>query len=272
MPVVTTLHTLLLEPGPEARRVLEGILEYSNYVVVMARVGIQILEQLYETIVDKVRCIPHGCPNVPFIRSETIKRRLGLKDRILLSTFGLLSRGKGIEYAIQALPPIVKTDPRILYLIIGETHPEVRKYEGELYRKELINLVESLGLDENVRFVNSFLPLNDLIRYLRATDIYILPYPNKEQISSGTLLYALSAGKAIVSTPFLHAEEVISEGCAWECEFRNPSSITDSVKTLLQYEDIHRRLEERAYQYSRGMIWPNVAMKYVNLFYEALGM
>jgi glycosyltransferase involved in cell wall biosynthesis len=238
----------------------------------MARVGIQIIEQLYDTPVDKVRYIPHGCPNVPFILSETIKRRLGLKDKTILSTFGLISRGKGIEYAIQALPSIVKLDPQILYLIIGETHPEVRKNEGELYRKELINLVESLGLDENVRFVNRFLPLNDLIRYLQATDIYILPYPNKEQISSGTLLYALSTGKAIVSTPFLHAEEVISEGCAWKCEFRDPSSITDKVRTMLQYEDIHRKLEENAYRYSRDMIWPNVAMQYVNLFYETLNM
>ena len=271
-PVVTTLHTLLLEPEPEARRVLEGILRRSNHVVVMARAGIKIIEQLYDTPVDKVRHIPHGCPNVPFILSKTIKRRLGLEDRTILSTFGLLSRGKGIEYAIQALPPIVKLNPQILYLIIGETHPEVRKYEGELYRKQLINHVESLGLDENVRFVNRFLPLNDLIRYLQATDIYILPYPNKEQISSGTLLYALSTGKAIVSTPFLHAEEVISEGCAWKCEFKDPSSITDNVRILLRNEDLHRKLEENAYQYSRDMIWPNVAMQYVNLFYETLGM
>ena len=271
-PVVTTLHTLLLEPEPEARRILEGILRHSNYVIVMARVGIQIIEQLYNTPAKKVRYIPHGCPNVPFILSETIKPRLGLEDRTILSTFGLLSRGKGIEYAIQSLPPIVKLDPQILYLIIGETHPEVRKHEGELYRKELINLVESLGLDENVRFVNRFLPLNDLIRYLQATDIYILPYPNKEQISSGTLSYALSTGKAIVSTPFLHAEEVISEGCAWECEFRDPSSITDNVRTLLRHDDIHRRLEEKAYRYSRGKIWPNIAMQYVNLFYKTLGM
>lgn len=271
-PIITTLHTLLLEPEPEARRILEGILQHSDYVVVMAGVGMRILEELYETLADKARYIPHGCPNVPFVSSETIKSRLGLKGRIILSTFGLLSRGKGIEYAIQALPPIVEEEPRIIYLIIGETHPEVRKYEGEMYRKQLINLVELLGVEENVRFVNSFLPKTELIRYLQATDIYIVPYPNKEQISSGTLLYALSTGKAIVSTPFLHAEEVISEGCAMECEFKNPRSITDCIKTLLQYDNIHRRLEKRAYEYSRGMIWPNVAMEYVNLFYEALGV
>ena len=271
-PIITTLHTVLLEPDPVSRRVLEDILQHSERVIVMARVGVHILENLYDTLSDKVRYIPHGCPNVPFIGSETVKRRLGLEDRIILSTFGLLSRGKGIEYAIQALPPIAKEEPRILYLIIGETHPEVRKHEGETYRKQLFDLVDSLGLEENVRFVNRFLPKNELIRHLQATDIYIVPYPNREQISSGTLLYALSTGKAIVSTPFLHAEEVISEGCAMECEFKNPSSITDCVVRLLQYDDIHRRLEERAYEYSRGMIWPSVAMKYVNLFYEVLGM
>jgi len=271
-PVITTLHTVLLEPVPDARRVLEGILQHSDYVIVMARVGIRILEQLYETFADKVRYIPHGCPNVPFMRSEAVKCRLDLRDRVVLSTFGLLSRGKGIEYAIRALPQIVDEEPRILYLIIGETHPEVRKHEGETYRNRLFDLVESLGLEQNVRFVNRFLPKNELIKYLQATDIYIIPYPNKEQISSGTLLYALSTGKAIVSTPFLHAEEVMAEGCAMECAFKDPGSITDCIKTLLQYDDIRRRLEERAYEYSRGMIWPNVAMKYVNLFYKALGM
>ncbi len=271
-PLITTLHTVLLDPKPEARRVLKEVLQHSDHVIVMARIGLQILETLYETLTDKARYIPHGCPNAPFIRSDTIKGRLGLKGRITLSTFGLLSRGKGIEYAIQALPPVVKEEPRIIYLIIGETHPEVRKQEGERYRKELINLVEKLGLEENVRFVNRFLPKNELIRFLQATDVYILPYPNKDQISSGTLLYALSTGKAIVSTPFLQAHEVISEGCAMECNFRDPHSITDCIRILLQFDEIRGRFEERAYAYSRGMIWPNVAMKYVNLFYETLGM
>jgi len=269
-PVVTTFHTLFLEPSRDARSVLERVLQHSDYVTVMARVGIRMLEQLYGTRAHKVRYIPHGCPNVSFIRSAVVKRRLGLKDRIVMSTFGLLNRGKGIEYAIRALPPIVEEEPRILYLIIGETHPEVRKQEGETYRNHLFNLVESLGLEKNVRFVNRFLGENELIRYLQATDIYILPYPNKEQISSGTLSYALSMGKAIISTPFLHAGEVISGGCAMECEFKNPSSITGCIKTLLQYDDARERLEKRAYEYSRGMIWPNIAMKYVNLFNEAL--
>ena len=271
-PVITTLHTVLLEPDPKAKMVMERILENSDYVIVMARVGVQIMEQFYGTLTDKVRYIPHGCPNVPFTKGEAIKGKLGLQDRITLSTFGLLSRGKGIEYAIKALPAILKEEPQILYLIIGETHPEVRKHEGEEYREHLAILVESLGLEKNVRFVNRFLSKNELIRYLQATDIYVIPYPNKEQISSGTLMHALSTGKAIISTPFLQAEEVISEGCAMECGFRDPGSIADCVRIILQNDDIRNRLEKRAYEYSRFMIWPHVAMRHVNLFYEVLGV
>jgi glycosyltransferase involved in cell wall biosynthesis len=200
------------------------------------------------------------------------KGSLALQDRVVLSTFGLLSSGKGIEYIITALPQVVKECPEILYLIIGETHPEVRKREGETYRQLLLNLVDSFGLEKNVRFVNRFLTENELIRYLQATDIYILPYPNREQISSGTLSYALSAGKAIVTTPFLQAEDVISKGAAMECEFRDPNSIAECIRALLKDDQIRQRSGRMAYEYSRAMIWPNVAMKYVNLFYHALGL
>lgn len=271
-PVVTTLHTLLEKPGSDARAVSEQILEHSDFVVVMARAGIGILEERYGIQASKIRYIPHGCRNVPLIGTEMTKRNLGLKDRVILSTFGLLSRGKGIEYAIRALPQIVKKDPSIMYLIIGETHPEVRKVEGESYRQMLLDIVESLGLEKNVRFVNRFLTENELIRHLQATDIYILPYPNREQISSGTLSYALSTGRAVVTTPFLQAEEVISKGAALKCEFRDSNSIAERVNTLLEDHETRQRLNRTAYDYSRAMIWPNVAMSYVNVFCHALGI
>jgi glycosyltransferase involved in cell wall biosynthesis/CBS domain-containing protein len=271
-PVVTTLHTVLQEPVPDAERVLERILQNSNSIVVMARIGIQILEQLYGGFPDKIHHIPHGCPNVPFIETAMTKQSLALHDRVVLSTFGLLSSAKGIEYAIEALPHIVEKHPEILYMIIGETHPEVRKREGETYRQLLLNLVDSLGLEKNVRFVNRFLTESELIRYLQATDVYIIPYPNREQISSGTLSYALSTGKAIVTTPFLQAEEAISKGAAMECKFRDPSSIGECVTILLEDDQIRQRFRRIAYEYGRAMIWPNVAMKYVNLFYHALGL
>jgi glycosyltransferase involved in cell wall biosynthesis len=271
-PVVTTLHTVLEKPDPGARAVLERILEHSDFVVVMAQAGVGILERLYGGHADRIRYIPHGCPNVPYIGTAMTKTILGLKERAVLSTFGLLSRGKGIEYVINALPQIVREHSSVLYLIIGETHPEVRKREGESYRQLLLDLVESLGLEKNVRFVNRFLSENELIRYLQATDVYVLPYPNREQISSGTLSYALSTGKAIVTTPFLHAEEVISNGAALECGFKDPNSIAECVNMLLKDDQVQQRFGRRAYEYSRAMIWPNVAMSYVNLFYHALGL
>jgi len=271
-PVVTTLHTILEKPDPDAKAVLERILENSDFVVVMAQAGVGMLEELYGGHADRIRYIPHGCPNVPYIGTTMTKTSLGLKERTVLSTFGLLSRGKGIEYVIDALPQIVREHSSVLYLIIGETHPEVRKREGESYRQLLLDLVESLGLEKNVRFVNRFLSENELIRYLQATDVYVLPYPNREQISSGTLSYALSTGKAIVTTPFLHAEEVISNGAALECEFKDPNSIAKSVNILLKDDQVQQRFGRRAYEYSRSMIWPNVAMSYVNLFYHALGL
>ena len=271
-PVVTTLHTVLEEPPSDAKKTLEQILEESDFGVVMAKVGIGILERHYGWFGDKIRYIPHGCPNVPHIGTSLAKQSLGLRDRIILSTFGLLSRGKGIEYALEALPGTVVEHPQVLYLIVGETHPEVRKHEGETYRGSLLNLVESLGLEKNVRFVNRFLTENELITYLQATDLYIIPYPNREQISSGTLSYALSTGKAVITTPFLQAQEIISDGAALRCEFRDPESITECVKTLLKDSQFCQRMGTKAYEYSRQMIWPNAAMSYVNLFYDALGL
>jgi glycosyltransferase involved in cell wall biosynthesis len=271
-PVVTTLHTLLEKPVPDAKRVLGQVLEQSDYVIVMAEVGLGILEQSYGSFRDRIRHIPHGCPNVPYIDTAMTKQRLGLKDRTVISTFGLLSRGKGIEYAIEAFPSVVKEHPDALYLVIGETHPEIRKRQGEEYRQYLLGLVDSLGLEKNVRFVNRFLDETELINYLHATDVYVVPYPNREQISSGTLTYALGTGKAIVTTPFLHAEDVISHGAAMKCDFQNPASIGESINALLKDDRVRHHFGRMAYEYSRPMIWPNVAMSYVNLCYRALGM
>jgi glycosyltransferase involved in cell wall biosynthesis/CBS domain-containing protein len=269
-PIISTFHTILDNPNIEANRVMREIITNSDRLIVLARVGARILEQVYETLPDKVRYIPHGCPNVPFLESDPIKKVLGYDDRIILSTFGLISRGKGIEYAIKAIPEIAEKFPNVLYLIIGQTHPEVRKHEGESYRNSLIQLAENLGVKDNVQFINRFVSKSDLITYLQATDVYILPYPNPEQISSGTMLYALCTGKAIVTTPFLHAQEVINQGAAEECKFRDESSIIETVNELLTYKDLLQGYEKRAYNYSRDMIWPVVAMRYVNQFYECM--
>lgn len=268
-PVITTLHTVQPDFEPKARNVLKEITAHSKAIVVMARAATNILKE-YDVPNKKINIVQHGCPNIPFLTSDSVKPSLGLKGRTILSTFGLINRGKGIEYAIQALPPLVEKHPNILYLIIGETHPEVRKIEGETYRMNLIKLVDQLGLKNYVRFHNRFLTKRELIRYLHATDIYITPYIGPNQISSGTLVYALGAGRAVVSTPYLHAKEVLSHGRGLFCEFKNPDSIAEEVKKLLENEDLRRDIEKKAYRYSRSFIWPKVAQKYTDIFKQAV--
>jgi glycosyltransferase involved in cell wall biosynthesis len=268
-PVVTTLHSVQPDFEPKARNVLKEITAHSKAIVVMARAAKNILKE-YDVPDKKVNVVQHGCPDIPFLTSDNVKPSLGLKGRTVLSTFGLINRGKGIEYAIQALPRLVEKYPNILYLIIGETHPEVRKIEGETYRVNLIKLVDQLGLKNHVRFHNRFLTKRELIRYLHATDIYITPYIGPNQISSGTLVYALGAGRPVVSTPYLHAKEVLSHGRGMFCEFKNPDSIAEQVKKLLENDKLRRDLEKKAYRYSRSFVWPKVAQKYTDIFKRAI--
>jgi len=268
-PVVTTLHTIVPNFGPTAQTVLESIAYHSASIVVMTKTALQLLKS-YNIKREKIDVIPHGCPDVPFVTSERPKTSLGLRNRIVLSTFGLINRRKGIQHAIRALPSLVKKEPRILYLIIGETHPEVRKTEGERYRKRLMRLVDELQLGKHVRFYNRFIPKRELIRYLQATDIYITPYVGRNQISSGTLVYALGTGKAIISTPYLHAEEALADGRGLLCKFRSPSSIAECINRLIEDTELRFSLERKAYAYSRNFTWPKVAEKYVKLFNHLL--
>ena len=268
-PVVTTLHTLLPNFESAARKVLEDIAYHSASMVVMTRTALQLLKNC-NVKREKINVIPHGCPDVPFVTSEKPKTSLGLRGRIVLSTFGLINRGKGIQYAIRALPSLVKKEPRILYLIIGQTHPEVRKIEGERYRKRLMRLVDELKLRKHVRFHNRFLQKRELVKYLQATDIYVTPYVDRNQISSGTLVYALGTGNAIISTPYLHAEEALAEGRGLICKFRNPTSIAECINRLLEDPELKLSLERKAYAFSRTFTWPKVAEKYVRLFNRLL--
>ena len=268
-PVVTTLHTILPNFGSAARTVLESIAHGSAAIIVMTSTALELLKD-YDVEPEKITVIPHGCPDVPLVPSEKRKPSLGLKDRIVLSTFGLVNRGKGIQYVIRALPSLVRKEPRILYLIIGETHPEVRKIEGERYRKKLMRLVDELKLGKHVRFHNRFLSKKELIRCLQATDIYLTPYVDRNQISSGTLTYALGTGRAVISTPYLHAEEALANGRGLICKFRNPDSIGECVNRLLDDPELRHSLERKAYAYSRDFTWPKVAEKYSELFNRLL--
>lgn len=278
-PSITTMHTTL---SPDSRRlqslghvethvrVVKGIGKNSSAVVVMTNMAAKILREGYNVDAEKIKIIPHGCPAVPFVSSDRGKMSFGLDDRIVLSTFGLLSRDKGIQNAINALPEIVKEWPEVLYLVIGETHPQVRLREGERYRRRLMKLVKKLKLEKNVRFHNRFLSKEELIGYLQATDIYICPYVKRDQLSSGTVTYAMGVGRAIVSTPFYYAEEVLADGRGFLCKFKGSRSIAKGIRNLLENPDRRAQMERLAYEYSRDMTWPRVASKYVALFEEMI--
>ncbi|NLE05394.1 MAG: glycosyltransferase, partial [Crenarchaeota archaeon] len=262
-PVVTILHTVQPDFDQKAIEILRYIAKRSEAIVVIANAAVNMLKK-QDIPFKKCVVIPHGCPDVAYVDNKSVKAVLDLKNRLVASTFGLLSSGKGIEYVIKALPEVVKKDPRIIYLIIGETHPEVRKHEGEKYRNNLMRLVTKLGLDEHVRFTNRFITKRELIRYLQATDIYLTPYISPNQISSGTLIYALGAGKAVVSTPYFHAQEVLANGRGILCKFQDSASIAAGMQMLLN-EDFRNQIQKRAYIYSRRFLWKNVAEKYLNL-------
>jgi glycosyltransferase involved in cell wall biosynthesis len=265
-PIVTTLHTL--SPSFEAKTIsiLQDIAQYSSKLITMTQTGKDILKK-YDIQSDKIEIIQHGCPDIPFVDPQKIKSSLfGSKIKIVLSTFGLLSRGKGIEYVIKALPEVVKKNPELVYLIIGQTHPEVRRIEGEKYRNKLIQLTEDLELHENVKFHNRFLTRKELIKYLKATDIYITPYVDPNQISSGTLVYAMGAGKAIISTPYLHAKEALAQNRGLLCKFKDSKSISKNISQLANNPKLRRSLQKRTYKYSRNFTWKKVAEKYVTLF------
>lgn len=264
-PVATTLHTVLPNFENRAKDVFHEIVEKSTVIVVLNETTRDLVRQ-YGVPSKKVTIISHGCPDLPFVPSYKAKPSLGLQDNVVLSTFGLLSKGKGIENVIQALPEMVKKEPNLIYYVLGVTHPQVKKHEGEAYRNSLLKMAKDLGLRNHVRFINRFLSKQEISNYLLATDVYITPYLSPNQVSSGTLSYALAAGKAIVSTPYLHAKEALGEGRGLFCKFNDPKSIAEKVTEIIANRKLRRSLERKAYFYSRNFTWSVVAKKYLSLF------
>jgi glycosyltransferase involved in cell wall biosynthesis len=266
-PVSTTLHTVLPHFEGAAKIVFDKIVACSDAIVVMNQTTKDLLKH-YGVSGKKVNLIPHGCPDMPLVPSELAKNELGLKNRVVLSTFGLLSRGKGIEYVIDALPEIISNEPKVVYYVLGATHPQVKSLEGETYRNLLMRKAKNLGVSAHVKFLNRFLSKHELLNYLQATDIYITPYLSPNQVSSGTLSYALGAGKAIVSTPYLHAKEALCKDRGLFCEFQDAESIAEKTLEIMENKPLRQSLEENAYLYSRGFTWPLVAEKYLELYSE----
>jgi glycosyltransferase involved in cell wall biosynthesis len=269
MPIVTTLHTILQNPDPNQKRVLEEVAALSDRLVVMSNRGAEFLREVYGVKPEKIDLIPHGIPDVPFVDPSFHKDLFGVEGKIVLLSFGLLSANKGIETVISALPAILARHPNVVYIILGATHPHVVRNEGETYRLSLQWLAQEKGVEGQVIFYNRFVSLEELVEFISAADIYITPYLNAAQITSGTLAYTLGAGKAVVSTPYWYAEELLAEGRGVLVPFRDPAALADHVVGLLDNEAQRHAMRKRAYVYGREMIWPHVASRYMETFERA---
>ena len=269
IPVVTTLHTVLMTPDKAQRLVMDKLVRRSDRLVVMAQKGAEILKEVYQVPEEKIDVIHHGIPDVRFVDSSVYKAQFGVEGREVLLTFGLIGPGKGIEHAIEALPAIVERHPNVVYLILGATHPHLLANEGEKYRLSLKRLAEERGVKDNVIFYNRFVSLEDLTEFIGAADIYVTPYLNEAQITSGTLAYVFGAGKPVVSTPYWHAQELLAEGRGVLVPFRDPAGIAKGVNELLEDPVRMERIRRESYEMGREMIWPSIGKQYLKAFQRA---
>jgi glycosyltransferase involved in cell wall biosynthesis len=269
MPIVTTFHTILENPNPDQRRVLEEVAALSDRLVVMSKRGAEFLHEIYGVLPEKIDLIPHGIPDVPFVDPSFHKDLFGVEGKLVLLSFGLLSANKGIENVIAALPAILARYPNVVYIILGATHPHVLRHDGETYRLSLQWMAQEKGVEGQVIFYNRFVTLEELVEFISAADIYITPYLNSAQIVSGTLAYTLGAGKAVISTPYWYAEEMLADERGALVPFRDPAALAEQVINLLDNEAKRHAMRKRAYLFGRTMIWPQVARRYMESFERA---
>ena len=269
MPIVTTFHTILRDPDPDQQRVLKEVAALSGRLVVMSERGREFLQKIYGVQPEKIDFIPHGIPDVPFVDPSFHKDLFGVEGKTVLLSFGLLSASKGFETVIAALPAILTRHPNVVYIILGATHPQVVRNEGETYRLSLQWLAHEKGVEGQVIFYNRFVSLEELVEFIGAADIYITPYLNEAQITSGTLAYTLGAGKAVISTPYWYAEEMLAEGRGVLVPFHDPATLAEQVIDLLDNEPKRHAMRKRAYLFGRAMVWPQVARNYMESFERA---
>jgi glycosyltransferase involved in cell wall biosynthesis len=269
MPVITTLHTVLREPNPDQRLVMEEIAAISDRLIVMSQLSSQFLQEIFKVPGSKIDMVPHGVPDLPFLDPNFYKDRFGVEGKAVLLTFGLLSPNKGIESVIQALPQILAKHKNVVYIVAGATHPHILRREGDRYRDSLRSLAKQVGVESNVIFHNRFVSPEEMVEFIGAADIYITPYRHEAQVVSGTLAYALGAGKAIISTPYWHAIELLDAGRGALVPFQDPDAIARKTVELLDTPAIRHAMRKRAYEYARGMVWKSVAQGYMASFAQA---
>ena len=268
VPIVTTLHTVLRDPLPDQKAVMDELLQLSERVVVMSQHAIGFLAEVHGLCVSKIDLIPHGIPEICCDGAKDFKAGLGIIGPMIL-TFGLLSPDKGIENMVEALPAILEVEPESMYVVLGATHPNVKSSFGEEYRQKLKRRVDELGLKKHVKFVDKFVSIEELISYLGASDIYVTPYLNPRQITSGTLAYAVGAGKAVVSTPYWYAKELLADGRGKLVPFKDPQSMSEAIVALLKDPVLKSETERKAREFGKDMKWPEVGKKYANCFERA---
>ncbi len=265
-PLVTTLHTLPSHPAELPRGLIRELAARSETTIVMTKVAETLLRSVYGVSSAAVRIIPHGVPTVPFQRDRSRREELGLAGHRVLCTFGLINPGKGLESMIRAMPAIVAECPEAIYCIVGVTHPQVKRQSGEIYREQLVELAQSLGMSNNIRFVNEYLSLPELIGYLQSCDIFVTPYPGKDQIASGTMAYAMAAVGAVVSTPYLYAQEVLAAGRGLIVPFSSDSALSEAVLRYIVEPELIESTRRLAYRYTQSMFWPHVGRQYLQVF------
>jgi len=266
MPVVTTLHTVLREPNPDQMVVMEEIAELSDRLIVMSQLSSQFLQEIFKVPGSKIDMVPHGVPDLPFLDPNFYKDRFGVEGKALLLTFGLLSPNKGIENVILAMPDILSKHKNAVYMVAGATHPHILRREGDKYRASLQALAKEVGVEKQVIFHDRFVSPEEMAEFIGAADIYITPYRYEEQVVSGTLAYALGAGKAIISTPYWHAIELLDDRRGALVPFQNPSAIAQKTIELLDTPAIRHAMRKRAYLFARDMVWKKAAQGYMESF------
>jgi len=269
IPIVTTLHTILDRPDDAQRAVMEELIARSSRLVVMAGKGVEILGRVYGVPEEKIDLIPHGIPDLEPGDPKALRAKLGLGSGPLLMTYGLIGPGKGIEHVIEALPAIVASHPDLRYLVLGATHPHLLERDGELYRRSLESMAHDRGVPRHVLFENRFVSREELGEFIAATDIYITPYLNEAQITSGTLSHVFGSGKAVISTPYWHARELLGDGRGSLVPFRDPAAIAREVLGLLGDPARMAMISRNARATGRAMLWPAVAKRYLETFRKA---